>query len=112
MPINCGTGDSSRWGARSDLLRVTRHFCPRFDATSGAASITRSRVDGIVFATAADGAGDWFVGGLFTSVDGVARSHLAHITATGQLDAAFDPSPTGRIYSMVRVGSTLNVGGE
>src|SRR5262245_48494108 len=46
------------------------------DAVTGAPLLDRARVNGFVLAVAPDGAGGWYIGGSFTSIDGLARSNL------------------------------------
>ncbi|HKQ57804.1 MAG TPA: Ig-like domain repeat protein, partial [Candidatus Eisenbacteria bacterium] len=58
-----------------------------------------------------DGAGGWYVGGYFHTVGGVARNHLAHITASNTLDASFTPNPGQVVTALSLSGSTLYVGG-
>ena len=52
-------------------------------------------VSGIVQCVASDDHGGWYIGGLFTSVAGVARRFLAHILPDGTLDG-WGPEPDGR----------------
>src|SRR5712671_5660373 len=51
------------------------------DASSGLAVSGFPVVAGQLTAVVPDGTGGWFIGGLFTSVGGVARSNLAHVLA-------------------------------
>jgi hypothetical protein len=50
------------------------------DAVTGAA-LGIPRINGGVYAIAPDGSGGWYIGGHFTSVGGLARSNIAHISA-------------------------------
>ncbi|MBI5169569.1 MAG: hypothetical protein HZA61_08785 [Candidatus Eisenbacteria bacterium] len=70
--------------------------------------------DGNVQAMESDGAGGWFVGGSFASVDGVAKRSLVHLLPGGQLDTAWDASllPTASVFSLARSGSRLYVAGS
>ena len=43
-------------------------------------------------AVAAPGGG-WYIGGSFTTINGVERNRIARITATGAVDPGFDPGP-------------------
>jgi len=52
-----------------------------------------------IFSMKLDDAGSIYIGGLFNQVDGTARTHLARLTASGAVDAAFDPGS--------RVGGTV-----
>jgi PKD repeat protein len=54
-----------------------------------------------------------FVGGDFTSVDGVSHGHIAEFsTATGALVSTFAPSVNSRIKSIAATNSTVYVGGS
>jgi hypothetical protein len=58
--------------------------------------------------------GSLFVGGLFSSIDGQARSDLAELSPNGDGDVnqGWDPSPDGRVYTLALAGSSLVVGGS
>jgi hypothetical protein len=43
-----------------------------------------------------DRRGGWYIGGGFTTVNGMARPHLAHITSDGTLDATWQPALKAR----------------
>src|SRR5262245_28969423 len=64
----------------------TGHFAG-IDIGTGAAEPGWPRVDGDVYCSASDGAGGWYIGGLFTSVGGVGRGKLANTLADKTLDA-------------------------
>ena len=68
-------------------------------------------MNGCVYAVAADGSGGFYIGGSFTSVDGVARSRLARITSTGALDLAFAPAADNVVTSLAVRGSAVYVNG-
>ena len=54
-----------------------------------------------------------YVGGEFTSVDGVTRNRLvAFSTATGQIDPTFAVNVGGPVYAISATGSTVYVGGS
>ena len=57
------------------------------------------RVLGKVDAITGDGAGGWFLGGAFTSVEGVARQNLAHVDAKGNL-TAWNPGANGEVFAL------------
>ncbi len=81
------------------------------DATTGLAVVGFPQISGSVFAVASDGAGGWFVGGLFTAVDGVARTNLAHVLANHSV-SSWNPAPNGAVRALVLDGSTLFVAGD
>ncbi len=70
---------------------------------------TAPRVDVVI----PDGAGGWYIGGLFTSVGGVARTNLVRITSTGAVDALFcnSTATNGAVSTLLLSGATLYVGG-
>ncbi len=66
-----------------------------FDATTGAVSTFAPTFDRQVWSVVGDG-NSVFVGGEFTTVNGVARPYLAKLSlSTGQLDPTFNPTLTG-----------------
>jgi hypothetical protein len=83
------------------------------DATTAAVIPAWPRVEGTVYASAADGSGGFYIGGLFNKVGGVAHDCLAHIHADGSVDP-WDPGVVGvpRLISAIVVdGGTVYVGG-
>ena len=77
-----------------------------------------AKIDGSVSAVVPDGAGGYYVGGVFTSVGGAARVGLAHIKADGSLDQSWRAdlgravSYTPSVTALALSGSTLYVGGS
>ena len=57
------------------------------DSASGAVSTTWPRVNGGIRVMAPDGAGGFYIGGIFTQVAGLPRSNLAHIRGDGSVAA-------------------------
>ncbi|MGY1773242.1 LamG-like jellyroll fold domain-containing protein [Blastococcus sp. SYSU D00813] len=54
-----------------------------------------------------------YVGGDFTTVNGIARGHVAAFsTATGALVSGFAPSTNGAVHSLAATGTTVYVGGN
>lgn len=91
-----------------------RHNVMAFDATTGAMSETfKPVVDGNVWAVEAT-TDAVYIGGEFTSVDGVARSALAKLDpVTGALDPGFQPPfKGGRIEEVKLVNGRLIVAGK
>jgi hypothetical protein len=89
-----------------------------FDTATGAAIQPYPGVVGFVRAIASDGAGGWYVGGEFTSVQGQARDGLAQIDANGHLTSFgsnFTMTGTNvypaEIDAIVVSGSTVYLGG-
>ena len=84
-----------------------------FDATTGAVSTTFApQVNGDVWGAWSDGA-SVYIGGGFTTVNGVTRPALAKLSlATGELDTSFQPTFTGaRVSDIDMVHGQLIVSG-
>jgi hypothetical protein len=84
-----------------------------FNATTGVVSTSFApSVNGEVWALASDGASLW-IGGTFTSVNGVARRGVAKLNpATGAVDAAFNANlASGKVTELALVGGRLLAGG-
>jgi hypothetical protein len=69
------------------------------------------RVAGSVLCAAPDGAGGWYLGGVFTHVGGQPRTNLAHVLADHTL-AAWNPMPNAPVLAMVLDGPRLSIGGN
>jgi hypothetical protein len=83
------------------------------DAASGQPAIPNFPiVMGTVLATVSDGAGGWYIGGLFTQVGGQAHENLAHIHDNGTVDPNFTLDFDNQIRALAFSGDTLYVGGE
>ena len=54
-----------------------------------------------------DGSGGYYIGGSFTSVNGVTRNRLAHLLADGSLDATWNPNAGGAVYAIAISGSDV-----
>jgi trimeric autotransporter adhesin len=69
--------------------------------------------NGEVLAIVSDGVGGWYLGGDFTSIGGITRNRIAHITAAGEVDPNFDPNANDSVESLALSadGKTLYVGG-
>ena len=80
------------------------------DTQTGALRSNSPRVAGSVYACIPDGRGGWFIGGDFRGVGGLPRANLAHVFASGRVDA-WAPNPDGWVLALARSGSTLYVGG-
>jgi hypothetical protein len=69
------------------------------------------RVDGHVFAADSDGAGGWYIGGLFTAVDGISRSNVAHIASDLSV-TAWNPGANSIVRALYVHGSRVYAGGD
>lgn len=119
---------SSSWGiglvaVGSGVVYVSRfgfELDPQFGTTvnpSGssvypASKIGLGRFDAEVSVSVPDGSGGWYVGGKFTTFEGVSTGGLVRVFADGSLDSGFLPSPDGPVTSLKLNGSSLYVGGS
>ena len=75
-------------------------------------AVTDPSDDAEVRAVIGDGAGGWYVGGLFSSFGGVPRSNVAHVTAGGAVDG-WAPMVGGAVNALrLAADGTLYVVGE
>ncbi|MGE5176425.1 MAG: hypothetical protein ACM3JJ_08625, partial [Hyphomicrobiales bacterium] len=82
------------------------------DASSGAPLTSFPMVTGgEILAVVPDGAGGWYIGGLFESVGGVARSNLAHIASDLSV-SPWNPGCDSLVLALAVSGSTIYVGGQ
>jgi hypothetical protein len=90
----------------------TRHNLVAFNPTTGVIAAFAPNVAGAVWALATDGT-SLYVGGTFTSVNGVARRGLAKLNpATGAVDPAFNAGlASGGVSDAAVVGGRLLVAG-
>jgi len=90
----------------------TRTNLVAFDPTSGVITSFAPNLNGAVWALATDGT-SLYVGGTFTSVNGVARRGLAKLNpSTGAVDTAFNANfGSGKVTEAAVVADRLLVGG-
>lgn len=69
------------------------------------------RINGPVLASVADGAGGYYIGGLFSRVGDSARYNIAHINSQG-VPTAWKPVLDDGVRSMVLINDTLIIGGQ
>jgi Domain of unknown function (DUF5122) beta-propeller len=82
-----------------------------FNATTGAVQAFTAKTNGPVWALASDGR-SLYVGGDFTTVNGVSRRGLAKLNlTTGALDPKFDAHLSARVRDAHFVGGRLIIGG-
>jgi hypothetical protein len=105
-----------RSGSTIYLGGVFSEICPNvgsaaaINATTAAIQEPYGLVNGRVFTVIPDASGGWFVGGLFTMVQGKRIPCLAHLDANGEA-YAWTPLTGGTVQCLAFVGSTLYVGG-
>lgn len=80
------------------------------DGLTGAPPAAFPKVAGLVHAVASDGAGGWYIGGLFTAVSGVPRTNLAHVRADGTV-GSWNPAPNDVVTALAVRGGAVFVGG-
>ncbi|MBI1195824.1 MAG: hypothetical protein GC138_08265 [Gammaproteobacteria bacterium] len=79
--------------------------------TSDRPNLNGAHIVGSVWTAVGDGSGGWYIGGAFSSIDGVATGNLAHIDSSGALDLNWMPATNGFVYSLVLDGGVLYAGG-
>jgi trimeric autotransporter adhesin len=100
-------------GGRFTEVGLTAGAAVPFDADTGRVAVPDfPMVDGFVFAAASDGAGGWYLGGLFDRVADVPVCNLAHILANGAIDPNFDLDIDDSVTALAVSGSTVFAGGE
>lgn len=80
------------------------------DPTSGVPAHPYARVLGTVYAVSPDGNGGYYLGGLFTSVQGQLRTNLAQIDANGAV-TSWNPGANGEVDAIAVSGGVVYVGG-
>lgn len=116
-----GGSFTTAYDAFSGLL-VDRSNLAKYSANGSLDLAWNPGADGIVYALAADGAGNLYIGGAFNSVGGVARQRLARVATTqaGAIDPIWNPAADNTVYAIeldepnaVFVGGDFqNVGGR
>ncbi len=86
--------------------------CVPFSLATGEIAAVFPKTNGNVQAICADGSGGWFIGGFFSSADGLTRNNIAHILQNGSVDPAWDADANAGVRSLVMNGSTLYAGGD
>jgi hypothetical protein len=97
-------GDFTLWGPRTGGFGALA-------TTDGAVDHNFPRVAGTVYAIQSDGAGGWFIGGVFTAVGGLARTNLARIDSSGAV-TAWAPAADNYVRALALSGTTLYAGGD
>lgn len=82
------------------------------DATTGGVTPSATIDDGQVSVVVSDGDGGWYVCGDFTEIGGHPAGGVAHVTADGDVDVAFQPDVDGLVSAVALQGDTLWIGGQ
>jgi hypothetical protein len=108
------TADKVYLGGTFDYVGPNTGSAMAFDATTGDGWDTFPKINGQVNAIVSDGSGGWYVGGAFTTVNGVTKNNLVHVNADGSVDSGFvtELTSSGGVYSMVKDGNYLFIGGS
>lgn len=86
--------------------------CGLISASGGLVSSAFPRFSGgEVNAVAPDGAGGWYVGGLFRFVNGTPYDRLVHIRSDNSVDPTWTPNPDAQVLAITVSGNTVYVGG-
>lgn len=80
------------------------------DAATGK-RLSMPRVNGLVRAAVADGAGGWYVGGDFVYSGGKIRNGAARINARGTT-TAWAPQPNGPVHALAVINGVVYIGGS
>jgi hypothetical protein len=104
------SGDRVYLGGGFDYVGPQTGYGAGVDGASGVMLANAPMIDGTVYASAPDGAGGWYVAGLFATVGGVARKNAARIGADGVV-AKWNPKPNGAVYSLAVSGANVVLGG-
>jgi len=99
-------------GGDFDRLELRRGSGLALDLGSLDALPTFPQVNGQILAAVSDGTGGFYLGGQFTSADGLALSNLVHVTSAGDVRAGWIPAVDGPVTVMALEGLTLYVGGS
>ncbi|NEA31136.1 fibronectin type III domain-containing protein [Streptomyces sp. SID13031] len=93
---------------------AARSYIAAFNRTTGVPTRFAPKLNGPVWSIATSPDGKWVViGGDFTTVDGVKRSHLAMFSvATGKLVAGWDPVVAYRVSAIAIGGNSVYFGGS
>ncbi len=104
--------------AEGDASSLTRTNLVILDAASGVPSttcnlpVTRGSSSAQVRAIAASPDGlTMYIGGLFTTIGGVARNNLAAVNVATCTVTAFNPSPSSFVYGITATANTVYFGG-
>ena len=82
-------------------------------AATGSPVSTFPKVNDAVWTAVSDGAGGWYIGGLFTKVGNYDRNGVAHVLSDGTVDPGWDPNAeSGVVYALAVSGGTVYAGGD
>ncbi len=95
-------------GAFTSLVPSSSGFT-RTDTTGASTDPTPLGIGGTGYALAGDGAGGWYVGGVFAA-SGSTGTNVLHRNADGSL-GTFSVKANGTVRALLRTGNTLYVGG-
>jgi hypothetical protein len=99
-------------GGRFDYLSPVSETGRAFDSFSAAQLPDFPKFNGTIKAIITDNLGGWFVGGLFTSVDGLHATNLVHIRADLTVDTNWAPNPDGAVVALAATEQMLYAGGS
>lgn len=63
-------------------------------------------------AVISDGAGGWYISGIFSHVGGIPRTNVAHILVDHSIDPAFNPVLNGSVDALALSGTSLYMAGD
>lgn len=106
------SGTSAYVGGEFDRVAPSTGGFARVDPVQGALAPGSPPVLGSVLAAVPDGAGGWYLGGLFSMVGGVRRTNLAHVLSDGTVDPDWAPTTNDLVRALARVGGVVYAGGR
>ena len=106
-------GAFAQVGAKTQAT-VTRHNVFSFSATTGKITSWNPNANGAVNAISLSAdCSTAYLGGSFSTVNGVAVKNLAKVNATtGAVDTTFKPAPNGAVLALQQAAGRLFVGGQ
>ncbi|QEC66863.1 T9SS type A sorting domain-containing protein [Panacibacter ginsenosidivorans] len=92
------SGYYSPYSAKMTTTSITQD--PNFPATNG-----------LIYSVVPDGAGNYYVGGSFTTIGGVNQAYVAKLNSSFQVLTGWAPAVNNQVRTMVLSGTTLYIGG-
>ena len=82
------------------------------NSETGQPAATFPKIFGSVFAVIPDGAGGWYIGGLFSKIGSTPVDNLVHLNPNLTLDSNFRAYVNNVVYAVVKYNNTIYIGGR